>query len=62
MTLDSTSIPTLQSPTVSNAKTLEKRGVTLKELFREYARENPEVVAACCLGLGFALGWKLRPW
>jgi hypothetical protein len=30
--------------------------------FREYARERPEVVALWCLGVGFVLGWKLKPW
>ncbi|HEY1601812.1 MAG TPA: hypothetical protein VGG64_19580 [Pirellulales bacterium] len=29
---------------------------------REYARERPEVVALWCLGMGFVLGWKLKPW
>jgi hypothetical protein len=29
---------------------------------REYAREKPEMVAIACLGLGFILGWKLKPW
>jgi hypothetical protein len=29
---------------------------------KEYARERPEVVALTCLGLGFILGWKLKPW
>lgn len=29
---------------------------------REYAREKPEVVALWCLGIGFMLGWRLKPW
>ena len=29
---------------------------------REYTRERPEVVALTCLGIGFILGWKLKPW
>jgi hypothetical protein len=29
---------------------------------REYARERPEVVALTCFGVGFVLGWKLKPW
>lgn len=32
------------------------------ECFRAYARERPGVVALWCLGLGFVLGWKLKPW
>jgi hypothetical protein len=34
----------------------------LTEYVREYAREKPEVVALWCLGIGFVLGWKLKPW
>jgi hypothetical protein len=29
---------------------------------REYTRVRPEVVALTCLGVGFILGWKLKPW
>lgn len=29
---------------------------------QRYAREKPEVVALCCVGIGFVLGWKLKPW
>jgi hypothetical protein len=27
-----------------------------------YARERPEVAALWCFGIGFILGWKLKPW
>lgn len=30
--------------------------------FHDYARERPEVVALWALGIGFVLGWKLKPW
>jgi hypothetical protein len=30
--------------------------------FRDYARSNPETVALWCVGIGFVLGWKLKPW
>jgi hypothetical protein len=29
---------------------------------KEYARERPGVVAVCCFGAGFVLGWKLKLW
>ena len=29
--------------------------------FRQYAKARPEVVALWCVGIGFVLGWKLRP-
>ena len=32
------------------------------EFARQYAREKPGVVAMWCLGVGFVLGWKLKPW
>jgi len=34
----------------------------IAEYAMEYAREKPEVVALWCLGIGFVLGWKLKPW
>ena len=34
----------------------------LVEFARQYAREKPGVVALWCLGVGFVLGWKLKPW
>ena len=34
----------------------------LLQYFRDYARERPEVVAMACLGAGFILGWRLKPW
>jgi len=32
------------------------------EYLTEYARENPTQAALVCLGVGFVLGWKLKPW
>jgi hypothetical protein len=29
---------------------------------KEYAKERPEVVALWVFGIGFVLGWKLKPW
>ncbi len=34
----------------------------LIDYVREYARQKPEVVALWCFGVGFVLGWKLKPW
>jgi hypothetical protein len=34
----------------------------LVSYLREYARQRPEVVALTCFGIGFILGWKLKPW
>lgn len=32
------------------------------EYFCQYARERPEVVVLWAFGLGFVLGWRLKPW
>jgi len=48
----------------SNA-TIETAREPVEELttyLKEYARERPEVVALWCFGVGFVLGWKLKPW
>ena len=34
----------------------------LVKYLRAYAADRPEVVALWCLGIGFVLGWKLKPW
>jgi len=34
----------------------------LVSYLRDYARQRPEVVALTCFGIGFILGWKLKPW
>jgi hypothetical protein len=34
----------------------------LFEYAQQYAKEKPAVVALACLGIGFILGWKLKPW
>ncbi|QDS99474.1 hypothetical protein [Adhaeretor mobilis] len=34
----------------------------LVDYAKSYAREKPEVAALWCLGVGFILGWKLKPW
>jgi hypothetical protein len=28
----------------------------------EYVKQNPGYAALGCVGLGFVLGWKLKPW
>jgi hypothetical protein len=37
-------------------------GNDLIEYLKDYAREKPEVTALWCFGIGFILGWKLKPW
>ena len=52
-----------------SGSTREGETVDLKQVaesalcsFRDYARSNPETVALWCVGIGFVLGWKLKPW
>ncbi len=58
-------------PTKASAKTTAAVELTespkeittdLTEYLTEYARENPGYAALWCLGIGFVLGWKLKPW
>ena len=32
------------------------------EYLSEYARQKPGYAALWCIGVGFVLGWKLKPW
>jgi hypothetical protein len=34
----------------------------LVECVTDYARANPGYAALWCIGIGFVLGWKLKPW
>jgi hypothetical protein len=36
------------------------RGVV--ETMEDYARRNPLTFATCAFGIGFILGWRLKPW
>lgn len=37
-------------------------GQDLMDYIKHYASEKPEVAALWCFGIGFVLGWKLKPW
>lgn len=36
--------------------------VDLVKFAKDYARAKPDVAAMWCFGIGFVLGWKLKPW
>jgi hypothetical protein len=40
----------------------DRSGEGMMMHLRNYARENPESAALWCFGIGFVLGWKLKPW
>jgi hypothetical protein len=35
---------------------------SVAETIEDYARENPLMFATWAFGIGFILGWKLKPW
>jgi len=37
-------------------------GEAAMQFFSDYAHQRPEVVAMWAFGVGFVLGWKLKPW
>lgn len=34
----------------------------LQNYAQRYMEQQPEMAAMICLGIGFVLGWKLKPW
>lgn len=50
------------SPTLSATGQDLNPSQDLVHYLKEYARERPEVAALWCFGIGFVLGWKLKPW
>lgn len=62
-------MPKMETEAVKSARAADEPEVDLKQVseaalasFRDYARANPETVALWCVGVGFVLGWKLKPW
>lgn len=45
-----------------NVRQVESPVESLVEVTRECIRSNPEAAALWCLGIGFIIGWKLKPW
>lgn len=35
---------------------------TIVDHMKQYVRENPTNAALWCFGVGFVLGWRLKPW
>ncbi len=55
--------------TVSNQRRSEagaeaamKPSEDIFEYLTTYAKQKPDVAALWCFGIGFVLGWKLKPW
>lgn len=41
---------------------INELGTDLVNYLTDYAKQNPGYAALWCLGIGFVLGWKLKPW
>jgi len=55
----------LQKVEAQVTEQLEKLREPMKDMLdqvREYAKEKPEAAMLWCVGIGFVLGWKLKPW
>lgn len=35
---------------------------SLVDHLMQFCKENPGTAAAWCFGIGFVLGWRLKPW
>ena len=51
-----------QNETPTGPEPCAETGQSALDLLRAYGRERPEIVALWCFGIGFVLGWKLKPW
>ena len=51
-----------QAARFPDAATLESFTANALERMKEYAREEPVPFALWAFGIGFVLGWKLKPW
>ena len=51
-----------QQPAAMQDMDPAEMGRDMVQFMREYVQENPEKAALWCLGIGFVLGWKLKPW
>ena len=40
----------------------QRPATDLIQYFKDYAKAKPESAALWCFGIGFVLGWKLKPW
>lgn len=52
----------MRSHSRPSADAMQQPLMDLVEYARDYVRKEPEVAALWCLGIGFVLGWKLKPW
>jgi hypothetical protein len=51
-----------ESQSECEPQSMQEAADEMLALLRKYARQRPEMVALACLGVGFILGWRLKPW
>lgn len=54
--------PSTPSETAGDVDDLAAVVSQVSRTFKRYARERPDVVALWCLGIGFVVGWRVKPW
>jgi hypothetical protein len=59
---ESTSFGTGTTPSHLGSAHSSQEPQSLKDHLLQFCNENPTTVAAWCFGIGFALGWRLKPW
>lgn len=65
MTTTASNRHTRTKPTTNLRKETEEVQEVTRDMVNyvtEYAREKPGYAALICIGVGFVLGWKLKPW
>ena len=50
------------TPMAQLAETQKEMTQDFVEYLTDYAQKNPGYAALWCIGVGFVLGWKLKPW
>ncbi len=53
---------TMRSAEAPGMGVLENMASDALDRLKEYAREHPTEFGLWALGIGFILGWKLKPW
>jgi len=54
--------PTFRTPGMEMSEGRTQPAEDLMCYLQNYARQRPDVAALWCFGIGFVLGWKLKPW
>jgi ElaB/YqjD/DUF883 family membrane-anchored ribosome-binding protein len=52
----------LEQSTEDTTQQAKEMSQDVIQYLTDYARERPGTAALWCLGVGFVLGWKLKPW